>query len=47
MLKLINNGELRFSLSKEYNDFIDSPERGDLYEGAEWIENTEFKKIEY
>lgn len=46
MLKLINNGELRFSLSKEYNDLIDNPERGDLYEGAEWIENAEFKKIE-
>ncbi len=46
MLKLINNGELRFSLSKEYNDLVDNQERGDLYEGAEWIENTEFKSIE-
>ncbi len=46
MLKLINNGELRFSLSKEYNELVDEKERGDLYEGAEKVVNSQITKIE-
>jgi hypothetical protein len=46
MLKLINKGELRFSPSEEYNKLKTEKERGDLYEGTEWIENIQLKKIE-
>jgi len=46
MLKLMNDGELRFSLSKEYNDLINEKQRGDLYEGAEKIINSQVLKIE-
>lgn len=46
MAKLINDGELRFSLSKEFNGLVNEKERGDLYEGAESIENAQLIKIE-
>lgn len=45
LLNLRDYGELYFNVPKNFNNYINL-QRGDLYEGSEWILNTEFSKIE-